>query len=471
MRGLRSAGAWGLRVAAWGVLFVARVADAAECTRPTDPGGSNGYDYGDAKVSSFGNELVRVWYVTEGESAVDPTSTRPDGVPDEVALSAQVTSDALDAYATLGFRAPLADSLAPECGSNGGDDRLDVYLMAMNGSDGQTVAESGRCISDSPAQCASFLIAKTRLALSYGSSEVGIRTVLPHETFHAVQNAYDVELDRFWAEGTAQWAAEQLDPALTDLERNLPAFFQQAMRPLDAPVQGVTSAYLYGAAIWPVFLSERYDDDIVRLVLEQEGQAPASALVATDVVLHTLQSSLAAELPLFSAWNAATGTRAGTGGYAAASDYPLVALTELPVAGTSAISSGFGSFFYHTQLTTPMRLSISTDTTRNAALFLPLEGGRARVDLVTPLPADVTDEGIVVVSGVTSKKTDAPFTLSFAAPPAPATEAKDSGGCTLAAARRAPPALSGWAATLFVLLAARRMRRRSPTIRSLARKK
>ncbi len=458
MLGPRSANARGLRVVALATLFSARAVFAAECARPTDPGGSNGYDYGAAPASSFGNERVLVWYVTEGANAVDPASTRADGVPDEVTLSAQVTSDALAAYAALGFRAPPADSLAPECGSNGGDDRLDVYLVAMNGSDGQTVAESGRCSNDSPQQCASFLLAKTKLALSYGSSEVGIRTVLPHETFHAVQNAYDVELDRFWAEGTAQWAAKQLDPELSDLERNLPAFFQQAMRPLDAPVQGVTSGYLYGAAIWPVFLSERYGGDIVRLVLEQEGEAKATALAATDVVLHTLQSSLAQELPLFSAWNAATGTRAGTGGYAAAADYPLVTLSELPAAGTSAISSGFGSFFYHTQVTTPMRLALTTDAARNAALFLPLEGGRARVDLVTGLPADVTDEGIVVVSGITSKKTDAPFTLTLAAPSA--AEAKDSGGCTLAMQRPASSTLSGWITTLLVLLAARRTRRR-----------
>ena len=458
MFGPRSVAARGLRVAALVTLFIARTASAAECTRPTDPGGSNGYDYGEVEVSSFGNQRVLVWYVTEGGNAVDPTSTRDDGVPDEVALSAQVTSDALDAYAALGFRAPPSDSLAPECGSNGGDARFDVYLMAMNGADGQTVAESGRCSSDSPAQCASFVIAKSKLALSYGSAEVGSRTVLPHETFHAVQNAYDVELDRFWAEGTAEWAAKELDPELSDLERNLPAFFQQAMRPLDAPVQGVTAGYLYGAAIWPLFLSERYGDDVVRLVLEQEGQAKATALAATDLVLGTLQSSLAQELPLFSAWNAATGARAGTGGYAAAPDYPEVTLSELPAAGTSAITSDYGSFFYHLQVTTPMRLTLTTDVTRNAALFLPLQDGRARVDQATALPADVTDEGIVVVSGITSKKTDAPFALSLTAPAA--AEAKDSGGCALSAARPASAALDEWLTALLAFLAVRRARRR-----------
>lgn len=463
MRARAAHGARWLSAVGLTALFIARVASAAECTRPTDPGGAQGYDYGSAQVRSFGNERVLVWYVTEGKQAVDAASSRADGVPDEVVLCAQVTSDALEAYADMGFRSPPLDSLSPACGSNGGDGRLDVYLVAMNGADGQTVAEAGRCASDSPKQCASYLLAKTKLADYYGSLQVGVRTVLPHETFHAVQNAYDVELDRFWAEGSAQWAAKHLDPALMDLERNLPAFFNLASRPLDAPVAGVTSGYLYGAAIWPVFLSERYGDDIVRLILEQEGIEKAPALSATDVVLSNLQSSIAEELPLFSAWNAATGERAGVGGYQEAPNYPLVSLSELATTGGSAITSDFSTFFYRAQLTEPMQLSIATDTARNAARFMPLENGRARVDLVSPLPALVSGEGIVVVSGITTKKTDAPFTLSFGPPPAvaaPSSEVKGSGGCALCAPGPASAGAIPWFSVAIGLLAAARRSRR-----------
>ena len=91
----------------------------------------------------------------------------------------------------------------------------------------------------------------------------------------------------------------------------------------------MTAAFLYGSAIWPVFLSERFGDDIVRSVLEQEAQQGDSAIAATDAVLRALQSSIADEFPLFAAWNAATGARAGGGGYLNASDYPEVELDEL----------------------------------------------------------------------------------------------------------------------------------------------
>jgi len=447
--------------AALGVLLVTRVAAgyAAPCTRPTDPGGASGYDYGDVEPSSFGNDLVLVWYTTEGAHAVNRESSRVDQVPDDVAMVAEVTSDALTRYAAMGFRAPISDALSPSCGSNGGDARFDVYLMNMRGADGMAVPEAGRCTSEKPKQCASYLVAKANYAEYYDSAEQGILTVLPHETFHAVQNAYDADLDRFWAEGSAQWAAKVLDPTLTDLERNLPAFFSQSARSLDAPPSGVTSAFLYGSAIWPVFLSQRYDEDIVRSILEQEAQQGDSAIVATDAVLHTLQSSIADEFPLFGAWNAATGTRTGSGGYENAKDYPEVEVTELASAGSMAITSGLSSFYYHASSDAPMRVLLDTDGTRNRGLLVPFENGQARVDRVESLPAELQGEGIVVVSGITTSKKDAPFTLSLGPVANGSKRPKDAGGCSIAppspTSRTAAPLLL----SLVAWFAARRTKR------------
>ena len=70
-------------------------------------------------------------------------------------------------------------------------------------------------------------------------------------------------------------------------------------------------------------------------------------------MLQTLQSAVAQELLLFSAWNAATGERAGVGGYAEAPNYPLVTLSELAPTGVTAITSDYGSFFYHAQVAAP----------------------------------------------------------------------------------------------------------------------
>jgi len=91
-------------VATLAVLFLTSNVYAASCVRPTDPGGSDGYDYGSATVSSFGADEVLVWYTTTGPHAVNPHSSRKDGVPDDVATVASVTNDAVLGYAAQGFR-------------------------------------------------------------------------------------------------------------------------------------------------------------------------------------------------------------------------------------------------------------------------------------------------------------------------------------------------------------------------------
>jgi len=448
------------------LLLAGNRALADSCARPTDPGGDHDYSYGAAEVKSFGTSTVRVWYVTDGVHAVNDESSRSDAVPDDVVLVAQVTSDALASYLDLGYRAPISDSSNPECGDNGGDGRLDVYLVRMQGADGMTAIDLGRCTELGGAtRCASFIFAQANFAGQYATASEGIRTVLPHELFHVLQNAYDADLDRFWAEGTAQWAAKRVDPSLTDLERYLPAFFAQTSRALDAPANGVTAAFLYGSAIWPVFLSQRHGAQIVRSILEREAEAGGSSLASADAVLADEQTSLAREFALFSAWNAATGSRAGTGGYEDAAKYPLVPLTELGSAPIHDISSGLASFFYRAQVSAPMRVTLETDSKRNTGTLVPFENGVARVDRAMPLPAELTAEGIVVVSGITSNKTDAPFTLSLTSLNDDSSAAAlEQSGCALVRkpSRAGPDAVTS---LLLLLISISRRRRRVGQIR------
>ena len=244
----------------------------------------------------------------------------------------------------MGYRAPVSDSTNPSCGTYGGDGRLDVYLVSMTGADGMTRTDTGRCtMTGAASQCASFIYAQSNFALLYSTADIGIHTVLPHETFHVIQNAYNANIDRFWAEGTAQWAAKTLDPTLTDLERFLPAFFEESSHSIDAPANGVTSSYLYGAAVWPVFLTQRHGNGIVKSILEEEAKAGALAIPAADTVLQASQLSIEEEFPLFAAWNAATGKRTPTSmnaGYANATNYPLVSIAALSAAGATGITSG-----------------------------------------------------------------------------------------------------------------------------------
>jgi hypothetical protein len=374
----------------------------AQCAgRPTDASGVQGYAYA-SEARSFAQGAVRVHYALTGTHAPDLATTRPDGVPDTVAIAAEIGDGALRGFAARGFRAVPSDAA---CTSNGGDAKVDVYFVRFAGADGATIPESCR-----GAACASFvLVDATFKGRGYATPNEGFTTVVTHELFHAVQNAYDAQLDRFWAEGTAQWATKALHPELQDFERQLPAFFAEPARSLDAQPSGVTAGFLYGSAVFPLFLETWKGEGFVKEALEAES-AGSKAIDAVAFVLAKRGSSLAEAYPLFGAWNAATKDRAGTGGYPAAASYPGVK-SDVLEDGASAITSGLGYHVYAGTLDARQKVSLETDPARNAGVLVPLEGGKARLDRAQPLPAVAEGDVLVVVAGVTAKKSDAPFTL------------------------------------------------------------
>ena len=453
-------------LAAAALVFTMREARGEECARPTDPQGFAGYTYEGATPVHFDTAGVRVWYTLSGEHAVRPASTRSDGVPDDVVRVGAVTEDALQRYGAMGYRAPLSDE-DPTCGSNGGDDRLDVYLVHFAGADGTTVAE--RCkTTGATAMCSSFVLAEANFEGRYATVDEGIRTVLSHETFHAVQNAYDAELDRFWAEGTAQWGAKTLDPSLGDLERFLPAFFAEEGRSIDVPPGGVTARYLYGAAIWPVFLANHYDPAIIREVLEEEASSGASALDAAGVVLERRQTSLHEAWSTFWLWNASTADRADPNGYPDAARYPLAPTRELADVA-KGVTSGSTAYVYHLASSARVTVALEASTDAHVAYLVPLEGGKTVLAKAAPLPATIDRESLVVLTSLSKSKVDAPYTLRVTAapdaappsgpsPPAAEPTGSASGGCS---ATGAAPGWSGYAFAVGATALALSLRRRA----------
>lgn len=407
------------------VLFSASATQAACRGRPTDTSGYQGYAYGDVEARSFATAKVRIHWATSGAHAATLASSRDDEVPDSVAEAAEIAEHALEAYEAMGYRAVPSDAA---CASNGGDERLDIYLVKFNGGDGACVAECNG------GACSSFaLIDATFKSHGYASPSEGFRTVITHELFHAVQNVYKTGDDSFWAEGTAQWAMKTLHPDLRDFERNLPSFFDEPSRSLDAPPTGVTAGYLYGSAVWPLFLAIQHGPETIREIFEREAEG-RKALEATDDVLVKKGSSLAEAFPMFAAWNVATAKLAGAGGYPDAATYPGIVTAPLED-GVGDITSGLAYFAYRGTLDTVRQIALETDDARNGGVVVPLEGGKARIDRAKRLPADAEGDVFVVVAGTTTTKTDAPFTIRLREPAeddAPAertpSDAVDDGG-------------------------------------------
>ena len=441
----------GLAVALAGAgLLVAPLARGQVCEggRPTDPGGSQGLAYGSAEAALFDSESgrARIHYALSGPHAPPATATLQGDVPDAVVAAAEAADQALSKYEELGYLAPLGDGDSP-CGSNGDSDAVDVYIVNFASADGQAVYD--HCEAGSPKRCAGFVLVENDYrGGAYADVAEGMRTVVPHELFHLVQNAYDADVERWWAEGSAQWAAKQVYPELQDLERFLPAFFESPWRPLDQPPAGVVSSFLYATAIWPVFLHERHDAELVREVFEGFSGDGASVFETTDAVLQARASSLAAEHLRFAAYNAATGERApSAGGYAAGADYPAVELTPFlaePGASVPDVAAGLGAFYYAAHSDTALVLTLDGDPERVAAVLVPLVDGRAQLGDAAPLPAALEGDGVVIVAGQSLARTDAPFTLTASASQPPKTEGgPEESGCSLARGRPAAPANSG----------------------------
>jgi hypothetical protein len=443
---------------------------ACESARPTDPAGAAGVSYGAAKVGFLDSTSgrARVHYALSGVHAPPPAATMQDGVPDAVVVAAQAADDALAKYDELSYLPPMSDADSP-CASNGDSDAVDIYLIHFSAADGQALPD--HCDPGPPKRCAGFVLVENDFKNGgYASAAEGMRTVVPHELFHLVQDAYDADVERWWAEGTAQWAAKQVYPDLRDLERFLPGYFDNPWRPLNVPPSGVVTDFLYATAIWPVFLSERYDAPIVRNVYEGFGPDQAGVLPTTDIVLTSQGSSLASEFMLFAAYNAATGSRApDRGGYADGAKYPLVPFKALDGSQgdlVSDVASGMGAFYYSVTAATPVGLSLDADPARIAGLWLPITDGKVQVMDAKQLPATADGEGVVVVAGQSLARTDAPFSLKGGAPSPPTEEGgPGSSGCAVAGNLGENGANTG-ASLAFVVILLSRLRAR-PRLRKV----
>lgn len=399
------------------LILSSTVARAQECLsgRPTDASGAAGLSYGSADVSHYDSASgrARVHYALGGTHAPPSASTLEPGIPDAVVVAAQAADDAFAKYDELGYRPPLSDGDSP-CASNGDSDAVDIYLLHFAAADGQAV--SAHCDDGVPQRCAGFVLVENDFRSGgYADSAEGLRTVVPHELFHLVQNAYDSGVERWWAEGSAQWAAQQVYPELHDLERFLPAYFDNPWRPLNVPPSGPITDFLYATAIWPVFLSERFGVEIVREIHERFADNRAGVFPTTAEVLERHDSSLPDEYLQFAAYNAATGERApDAGGYQHAVDYPPVELMPLafePGDELAETAAGLNAFYYALSASTPLRLELAQPGARAAGLLLPLVNGKAELSEQVALPTTLQGDGIVVVTGQSLERTDAPFTL------------------------------------------------------------
>jgi len=318
---------------------------------------------GEATYGVTGGDLL-VHYATTGADAPPAADANADGVPDFVESVAQIAEAALDQLGALGFRRPLSDTAI------GGDARIDIYLRDLVSADGSAGTDS--CTGD---RCVGYVVAENDYAgYSYPSVEEGIRSVVPHEIFHLIQNAYAAGQPSSWTEGSAVWAVEQLYGAgNSDFERFLPSFLQRSFRPFERAPAGFGDGYAYGAALWPYFLAHRFEPRAV--VDAWQACETAEFLAAAGAAVAPRGSSLEAAFIEFTRWNLFTGPRAAGGGYPDAAAWPTVPLEPVATGAARIFIEGLSARYLPITVGEAPRVTVRPPAGLRVAAWLVPDGG------------------------------------------------------------------------------------------------
>jgi hypothetical protein len=287
------------------IVFVALVS-AAALARPDDPIAGELFTFDDNDtIEAFDSPRFRLHFSRAGRHAVDLNDNNGDDIPDRVQEVADLYESVATRYSDAGFLTPVND------GTDGGDDRFDVYLVDFSGNaDGAFVRE--RCTPQGVGvTCSGFMVQENDFAgYGYPSQTIGHRTVASHEYFHAVQAAFDAEQDAVYSEGTAVWATEQFDPTLLDLERFAAGYLRNADVPLTSGGGGPVDPFTYGAGIFFQFLSEAYGPTVVpSIVFNTATDDWVSSL--DDVLQRSANVDFATAFVRFSQWTLVTGDNNG----------------------------------------------------------------------------------------------------------------------------------------------------------------
>lgn len=262
----------------------------------------------------------RVHYDTTGAEAVyQPTvDVDPaDGVPDYVNRCAEICDFS---WATevdgMGYLAPPFD------GATGGDNRYDIYMHSWYGTWGTAWPESASDQYEGYSSLTSYIyLHPTYEGAGYPDPTVPLRITAPHEFMHAIQLTYNGYMTAWWwGEQQAVWMSEVVYDELNGYLLELRWFFS-------APYRSLTTqdgAFEYAACVWPMYLGQRFGNDVMRQILDTS--AHTTMIYAVGDVLAGHGSSLAEEFRTFTEWNYFAGSRDDGQHYEEGAYFPEVAV-------------------------------------------------------------------------------------------------------------------------------------------------
>jgi hypothetical protein len=281
----------------------------------------------------------KIHYTTEGVDAVyQPgvdTIGGGDGVPDYVNKIGDIADSVYEFEINhLGFPAPPGD------GTNGGDSKYDIYVHSL----GQAIygQTNGEVTDDSQSATSYIEINSVYDFYPYVNRPLdAVRVTLAHEFFHAIHFGMDYteyEGDKadprlYWWEMSATWMEEMAYDHINDYYGYLSYYLEEPWLGLQFFSYDQHRLHPYGAGLFPIFLTEKFDTSIVRLTWEKcrdYGIGP-QFLIAVNSAIDDLSGGeydLGKAFNEFAVWNLFTGERADRAPqgyrYSEAEFYPIM---------------------------------------------------------------------------------------------------------------------------------------------------
>lgn len=212
----------------------------------------------------------KVWYDQRGTDAGKKAQTVLHALENEI-----VPMDT-----SIGMKAPLDD--ASNAGCNGGDGRLDVFLvdMATHGVTADDLGETKTTMTGGKQQRPTFILLNVEL------SEKELKHTVAHEYFHAIQWAYPLagsglrQSYRWLLDATAEWNADWIYADDLSKER-APSYVSRTFESLDLKEKH----HIYGSYLFFRFLTQSTGDpSLIRRIWENAAREEKETLAVDKVI-------------------------------------------------------------------------------------------------------------------------------------------------------------------------------------------
>ncbi|MCE5248728.1 hypothetical protein LLG96_00765, partial [bacterium] len=255
-----------------------------------------GTTLGTSVLSSGGH--FRVHYDTTGTNMPELSDKNSNSIPDYI--------DSVLVYLEYAWNIEINEfgfALPPSDGGTGGGNEIDVYIKnfgtgAYGAAYPEKVEKNYTC----------YMVIDNDFSESqyYTKGYNALRVTTANVLSLAIEYGY---LDTFdmmwWMQQSAVWMENRVWDDVNDYLGYIHFFFDEQNKSLD----NSDGIFMFGAVVWPMYLSKRFGDSILRELWEKIGN---TGEISIDTFDDVIPIGLASAYHEFAVWNYFTGDRANT---------------------------------------------------------------------------------------------------------------------------------------------------------------